>query len=517
MPAPHPRTPAEIPVTLDRAAESSLPVQIAAALRDAIDREALRPGESVAATRQFAQRLGVARGVVVAAYEQLIAEGYLSAEHGRGTMVNPDLIGRRTAPGQGERSPRGNAAAGEPHAGRAAAHPGSRGGRSDPRSDPYDERPAPRPPLKPGAPVTDTVDRPAWRAAWRSALIRADRPAPPLGDPGLRAEIAEHLRLVRGTARPAADVLVTAGAREGLGLLLSALGTTHGRRLVVGVEDPGYPSLRGVAARHGARIVGLPVDDDGLRVDRLPNGLLDLVIVTPSHQYPVGGSLPLPRRRELLEWASRTGVVIVEDDYDSELRSTGSPLPALAALDDPVSGPVVTLGTFSSTVTPALAAGFLLAPERLRGVLEPVRRDLGSPVSTVVQLALAEFLRSGELRRNIARMRRRYAARRDLLSERFAGLSGARPRPMNGGLHAVIELTGAPDAVLRRESEIVRQAARPAPEFPEGLGVAALGAYWRHERPDRTAGLVLGMGGPEDAVFSGAIERLWDVLQRNAG
>src|SRR5690606_12008782 len=101
------------------------------------------------------------------------------------------------------------------------------------------------------------------------------------------------------------------------------------------------------------------------------------------HQYPVGGSLPLPRRRELLDWATQTGVVVVEDDYDSELRSSGSPLPALAALDDPVTGAVVTLGTFSSTVTPALAAGFLLAPERLRSLLEPARRELGSPVSTV--------------------------------------------------------------------------------------------------------------------------------------
>lgn len=130
----------------------------------------------------------------------------------------------------------------------------------------------------------------------------------------------------------------------------------------------------------------------------------------------------------------------------------------------------------------------------------------------MVQLALADFLASGELRRGIARMRRRYASRRDLLSECFAGLAGAWPRPMSGGLHSVIELTGATETALQREAEIVRLAARPDQRFPTGLGVAALGAYWRHERPDRAAGLVLGMGGPDDAEFIAAIERLRAVL-----
>ncbi|RGE23784.1 PLP-dependent aminotransferase family protein [Leucobacter sp. wl10] len=498
------RAPAEFPVHLDRAMGAPLPVQLAAALREVIDSGALRPGEEVPATRRLAGRLGVARGVAVSAYEQLIAEGYLRAERGRGTVVNPDLAPGSAAEGGAPAGEGGSRAGAAPRAAAGGDPPDPAGlGAADPAS---------RPPLAPGAPITDAAERPAWRAAWRSAAARADRRPPAPGDPRLRAELAEHLRLVRGTARPARDVLVTAGTREGLGLLLTALGTTRGNDLVVGVEDPGYPSLRGVAARHGARIVSLPVDADGLRTDRLPSGVLDLVIVTPSHQYPVGGSLPLPRRRELLDWARRTGVVVVEDDYDSELRHVGSPLPALAALDDPVSGSVVTLGTFSSTVTPALAAGFLLAPEQLRALLEPVRRDLGSPVSAVVQLALAEYLASGELRRTIARVRRRHAARRDLISERFAGVAGARVRPMSGGLHAVIELGGPPGAAREREAQAVARAAAPAPGLPNGLGVAALGAYWQHHRPGRTAGLVLGMGGPDGEEFGAAIERLRAIL-----
>jgi len=487
-------------------------VQLAAALREVIDAAGLRPGEEVPATRRLASRLGVARGVVVSAYEQLIAEGYLRAERGRGTVVNPDLAPAASAASAAGRGGGSGRPGGAPVRS-VPIPPGPTGGGDATGSRGLGiEDPAARPPLAPGAPLTDATERPAWRAAWRSAAARADRRPPALGDPRLRAELAEHLRLVRGTARPARDVLVTAGTREGLGLLLTALGTTRGNGLVVGVEDPGYPSLRGVAARHGARIVSLPVDADGLRTDRLPVGMLDLVIVTPSHQYPVGGSLPLPRRRELLDWAGRTGVVIVEDDYDSELRHVGSPLPALAALDDPVSGSVVTLGTFSSTVTPALAAGFLLAPEQLRSLLEPVRSDLGSPVSAVVQLALADYLASGELRRNIARVRRRHAARRDLISECFAGVAEVRVRPMSGGLHAVVELGGPAATAQEREAQVVARAAEPAPGFPHGLGVAALGAYWQHHRSDRTAGLVLGMGGPDGAEFRAAIERLRAIL-----
>ena len=315
---------------------------------------------------------------------------------------------------------------------------------------------------------------------------------------------------MRGTARSSEDVLVTAGTREGLGLLLTTLSGVRGRNLTVGVEDPGYPSLRGVAVRHGARTVPLPVDGDGLRTDTLPATGLDLVIVTPSHQYPVGGSLPLSRRHQLIEWARTSNAVVVEDDYDSELRHIGSPLPALAALDDPHRGAVVTLGTFSSTITPALAAGFLVAPARLRAEIEPVRSDLGSPVSTVVQLALAEYLRSGELGRNVQRVRRLFAARRDLLSDRFAGVQGVRVRPMSGGLHAVLEL-GAGEAAREREREILQGAEQAH------LGIASLGRYWQHREQaagsEAVAGVVLGMGGSDAAQFAEALETLRGIVQ----
>lgn len=490
------RSAAQIPVHIDRGLEVPLPVQLAAALREAIDRGDLRPGEMIPASRALAARVGVARGVVVAAYEQLRGEGYLTAAHGSGTRVTPDLP---TLVGPGPADPAGPGG----NTGRATAE------EHDPGT-PGLEALIERGPLAPGVPITDAVDSPAWRAAWRAAAARAHVTAPPLGDPALRAEIAEHLRRMRGTARSGSDVLVTAGTRDGLGLLLTALGARNRREIVIGVEDPGLPSLRGAATRLGARSVALPADAEGLDTSALPEGLLDAVIVTPSHQYPLGGTLPLPRRRELLAWAQRTGVVVIEDDYDSELRYTGSALPTLAALDDPAHGSVVLLGTFSRTISPALSAGYLLAPANLRALIEPARHELGGPVSAIVQSALTGYLASGQLRRHTARMLRRYAARRDLVSDLLAGARGVRVRPMDGGLHAVIEFTGTGLAARRaREQETVTAAAR------ERLGAQALGSYWQRRGPEAgIAGLVIGMGGPDDNAFADALGRLREIVDR---
>jgi len=493
----HHREFTELPVTVDRSSDIPLPEQIVASLREAIDHGTLRPGEPVPATRELAARLRVARGVVVAAYQQLIAEGYLSAGHGRGTRVHPDLRELRSSTLDGALGPDARGID-------STQQPGPDGDSNshatlDPRTPG---------PLAPGLPDTSAVATAAWKAAWRQAVALDGVEAPDLGDPRLRGQLTEHLRRMRGTTRPVDDVLVTAGAREGLALLLSALGSFRGGTLTVGVEDPGYPSLRRVASRQGAQILALPVDAEGLMTHVLPETGLDAVIVTPSHQYPLGGSLPLSRRRELLEWAHRTGAVIIEDDYDSELRHTGSPLPTLAALDDRIDGAVSLLGTFSKTVSPALSAGFLLLPENLRRIVEPARHDLGGPVSAVVQAALANYLESGELRRHTARMRRRYASRRELVVERLLGVRGARVRPMSGGLHAVIEFRPGSAEAERRVFDACA-----------GLGVVPLSAYWHGETGggDRF-GLVIGTGGSlGDDQFDAALHALRRVLTDQLG
>lgn len=306
--------------------------------------------------------------------------------------------------------------------------------------------------MLPGRPATDWLRTPAWRRAWRNAADTELTALPPEGDPEFLANVAEHFRRMRGLARDSAQFLVTAGGREGLALIIQTLASEldHARKIRVGVESPGYPSLRRTATRLGCTLVPLEVDSEGLRTDLLPTGASrpDLVIVTPSHQYPLGGSLPIDRRLELLEWARQEQAFIVEDDYDSELRYVGQPLPTLTALDDPVAGHVALLGTFSTTVAPALGVGMLCVPVRIRERLLDTRRDLGTPVSAVVQRAFSEYLESGELRRHTARVRRTYRQRRGLVLNAIGDLEGVSVAPMDGGLHAVVRSDQAETQLL---------------------------------------------------------------------
>ncbi len=455
------RSSAEITLTLrlDRAGPDPLPAQLADQLRRLVDDAVLAPGDTLPSTRALAAHLAVSRGTVVAAYDQLLAEGYFSAAAGRSTVVNPLL--RRVHP----RRPR-------------------------PRS-PIPPEPAPGYDLRPGRPSPEDVVGAAWKAAWRDASAAGvDGPVPVLGLPPLRSAWSDHLRRMRAVVRGPGQIAVTAGGREGLALLLLAL--ARERPLKVAVEEPGYPSLRRVPARFGARVLPLPVDGHGLRVTSLPSGRSapDLLLVTPSHQYPLGGSLPVDRRQALLEWAQANRVVVVEDDYDSELRYTSQPLPALAALDDAEDGNVVLLSTLSKTLTPALATGFLALPGRLVPAVEAARRDLGQPVGLVAQRAMANYLAAGALRLHTQRMRNRYRRRRALVVGALAGLPGVRVNPMDGGLNAVVQ-TPLPESAL-----VAALAAA-------GVRVGPLSEYW--SGTGTRSGIVFGFGAVSEANLSTAL------------
>ena len=455
-------------VSLDRGSDEPLPAQLAAELRRLIGSATLAPGDPLPSSRALAAHVGLARGSVVAAYDQLLAEGYLSAAVGRSTMVNPLL---------------------------ARIHPGP------PAAIPRPLTPLPPPALdlRPGQPWQERVVGPAWRAAWsRAAAAPVDEPLPPLGLPSLRSALSEHLRRMRGVVRDAGRIAVTSGGRDGLALLLLAIsGLRPDRPLRVGVEEPGYPSLRRVPPLLGAEVVPLPADELGLRVGELPAAALDLVIVTPSHQYPLGGSLPIDRRQGLLAWAREHGVIIVEDDYDSELRYTSQPLPALAALDDPDSGRVVLLGTLSKTLTPAVATGFMVLPDWLVPSVERIRRDLGQPVNLITQRAVGHFLESGALRLHTQQMRNLYRRRRALVVEALGDLDGVRVYPMDGGLHAVVE-TDLPEA------ELVASLATA------GVALSGLSQYWS-SGGSRT-GLVFGFGGVSEAELERALALIAEHL-----
>ena len=207
------------------------------------------------------------------------------------------------------------------------------------------------------------------------------------------------------------DVVVTGGTREGLVLVLTAV--AGGNRLRVGVEDPGHPGLRNVIPLTGHTSVPCPVDDAGVNVDALPNDL-DVLLVTPSYQYPLGASMPATRRRALLDWAVETDTVIIEDDFNAELRYRTSPVPPLAALQ--TSAHVVTLGTFSTLLTRSVAAGYVASTSPLAEDIRRTRAVMGMPVAAVTQLAIAHLLRNGHVRRNTKAVHNRLAKRRKIVA-----------------------------------------------------------------------------------------------------
>ncbi|MEC5183976.1 GntR family transcriptional regulator/MocR family aminotransferase [Cryobacterium sp. MP_3.1] len=463
----------ELPILLDRGATLPLAAQLATALRRAILDGTLRHDEALPSTRALAASVRVSRGTVVAAYDQLAGEGYLVARPGSATRV---MVER---PPVGTPTPQ-------------------------PPATPPTGLPSERPiiDLAPGHPSTRTLVDPAWTAAWRAAVSasgRCDSP-PANGTLELRTAIAEHVRRTRGLACQPDDVMVTAGTSDalaGIGLALATPADAPRFTPHIAVEDPGYPTARRVLRRVGSLIRPVHTDENGINLAELaalapaPHA----VLVTPSHQYPLGSSLTVQGRLDLLDWARATDAVIIEDDYDSEFRFDAMPLPALATLDG--SGRVALVGSFSKTVTPWIRCGYLVATGPLGAALREVRDDLGPSVSGVQQAALARYLDSGGLARNVTRVRREYAHRRALVIGRLGALPGVRLTGLDGGLHVVVHTRA--DA-----SALVTQAAA------RGVRVASLADYAVLARGQH--GLVLGYGAPTDLELGNALDVLVGLL-----
>ncbi|GAA2031283.1 pyridoxine biosynthesis transcriptional regulator PdxR [Agromyces tropicus] len=481
-------------LAIDRDDARPVGIQLVEGLRRGILDGRLRAGDPVPSTRALAGELGVSRSSVVAAYDQLAGEGYLDVRQGAPTRVAALVAADPDAAPVGspddrpvttvDAGPRGAAPA--PTAGTEPDVGGAGGGELV---------------LRPGLPSTARLDERAWRAAWRHAArltVPGDIP-PDFGAPRLCAEVADHLRHARGVTCDPDDVVVTAGTSDAVALLASAL-----RRMVdgtprVAVEDPGYPSARRVLERRGAlRAIPVPVDDDGIDVESL-RGIRPAphaVMVTPSHQYPLGGRLPVASRLALLEWAAEADALVLEDDYDSEFRHLGAPLPALASLDR--TGHTVLIGSFSKVLTPWLRLGYLVLPAnpRLRDAVAAVRDDETTPVPGVVQEAMAELLATGAVRRHIAAVRRDYAHRRRLVLAALDGIPGAPVSGLDGGLHAVVRLPSEQVA----ERAVDRLSA-------EGVAVTPLAEY-AVVPGEGPAGIVIGYGSPSDMQLARALPRL---------
>lgn len=438
----------------------------------------LRPGDALPSTRALAAALGVSRGPVVAAYDELAAAGFLLSRAGSGAVIAPDADRAALA---------GAATHVQPCAEPGAAQ--DRSARAEPRWD-----------LRPGRPDTSLVDATAWRRAWRragSSVPGNDAGAGPPHD-RLREVLADHLRRSRGVAVDPEDLLVVPGVGASLRALPAPLGLV-GRP--VALEDPGYAEAWTAFAAEGVRVAAVPVDEDGLDPRRLPRGAV-AAYVTPSHQYPLGARMPVTRRVQLLEWAARTGAIVVEDDYDGEFRYDVSPLPALRSLPG-AEDHVLYVGTASKILAPSLRVAWIAPPAHLR---EPLRLELegrGLVVNETTGLALAEFIASGALAAHHARVTRTYAARRAALVEGVdRHLPDAVLEGVDAGLHVVLRL---PDEV--DDHEVVDDLGA------HGLAASPLSAYAVEAQ---VRGLVLCYAGLPETAADGAARVLAAVVSGRA-
>ncbi len=432
------------------------------ALRDAIRAGRLAPGDAVPSSRGLAADLEVARSTVVAAYDQLVAEGYLLSRRGTLTRVTAGPW--------------------------APEEPPSPTARPDYRLD-----------LIPGEPDASYFPRAAWLRCTRSVLTAAPDSVFGYGDPAglvtLRAELAAYVNRTRHTVAAAASIVVVPGTASGLAQIARLL-HRNGTR-VLAVEDPGFPFHQPILRREGLELMPVPVDAEGIDVDALAATDASAVLVTPAHQYPMGIVMSSQRRASLVSWARATGAWIIEDDYDGEFRFDRQPLGAVQGL---APDRVVYLGTTSKTLGAGLRVGWMIVPPDLR---EPLAEQRGrdSDVSHVTQATLERFIADGHLDRHVRRMRAVYRTRRDgLLAALASALGDPDVRGVSAGLHVTVLLPGGLD-----EPAVVQRALQDHRLALWGLRQHYVGAH-------AADGLVLGYG-RTPTNFHDSLARLTHVLQ----
>jgi GntR family transcriptional regulator / MocR family aminotransferase len=460
--------------------------QICHWLRQAILRGTLNRGEKLPSTRELADQLHVSRTAVVVAYEVLLAEGFVQGRAGSGTYVSEGLGVRppqtRASRAKVRLSRFGSAAEAAasdvdfPRRRTATLRYDFAYGRSDVEIFPFE--------------------------MWRRLLLRHARKAPvreldygpAAGSVALREAITAHLQRSRAVVCDASQVIVVSGSQQALDLITRVLIERDDR---VALENPGYQGTREILRAAGARLVPVPVDRDGVDPNRLPEGAR-FAFVTPSHQFPTGAILPLARRLALLDWASRNDAVIVEDDYDGEFRYEEQPLESLQGLD--TDGRVIYIGTFSRTIFSALRIGYLVVPRSLVRAFTSAKWLCDRHTPTLEQAALAEFITSGMYERHLRRVRRRNAARRDVLLEAIGEhLGNAEVTGQGAGAHVVLW----PSRRISENAAAEKAASR-------GVGIYGIASYFS-TKPSR-AGLMLGYSRIKELDIREGIRRLSGLL-----
>lgn len=447
-------------------------------LRAQIAGGSLAPGAALPSTRALALEWGISRTTVTAVYEQLAAEGYLDTSA---------RTRARVAAGAASAMPRQAQRQAEAA---APAHLSAYGQRMAAMAWPL---PAPASPPKGavdfvyGALAATDFPTLAWRRAYSAALLRRQPRlsyGAPEGEAALRTALQGYLYRARGLACAAEQILIVHGSQQALDLCARVL-VDPGDHAVV--EEPCYPAVRHVLQAAGARLLPVPVDEHGLRTDALPvRARTRLAFVTPSHQFPLGGVMPIARRHALLQWAVRRRAYVIEDDYDGEFRYGQRPIDALQSLDG--AGTVIYVGTFSKALSPQLRLGYMVLPPALVDVFRRAKRVTDRHAPTLDQQALAALIESGAYERHIRRMRREHERRRDRLLQAIAQhlppWAGAVVEGAAAGLHLILWLRGLP---ARHEAALIARA--------RALGVVAYPVaplYTAAVGQGGCAGLVLG-------------------------
>jgi GntR family transcriptional regulator/MocR family aminotransferase len=467
--------------------DDALSRQIYLWFRQAILREDMKSKERLPSTRELAEHLNVSRTVVVLAYEQLLAEGFVCGRPGSGTYVTEGLGSGRPS----SRAARANVRL-------------SRFGRSVVEAAPKIEIPANRPTslrydFAYGRSDIDLFPFETWRRMLlrhaRKAPVRELDYAPAGGSMALREALTAHLRRSRAVVCDPSQVIVVNGSQQALDLVARVL-VEHGDR--VAIENPCYQGAREVLRSIGACLVPVSVDTDGLDPASLPKRAR-IALVTPSHQFPTGAILPLARRLALLDWARRTDALVVEDDYDGEFRYEEQPLQSLQGLDG--EGRVIYIGTFSRTVFPALRIGYLIVPKSLVAVFTSAKWLCDRHTATLEQETLAEFISSGMYERHLRRVRRRNVSRRKVLLEAIDKHLGDRVQVTGYGAGAHVVLW--PHRRVTERAVLEAAASR-------GVGIYAISPYFL-TRPAKS-GFMLGYSRMKEADIGEGIRRLRHVL-----
>lgn len=486
-------------IIIDRSVSVPLYRQVYRGLQETILSGRLLPGTRLPPTRTLADALGVSRNTVVSAFEQLGAEGYLEARVGAGTFVTralPDELMRVRGLSARKRevtrpSPSRSTDALSDR-GRTIAQLALSRLRDSERMRAF----------RPGIPALDAFPIDVWsrlvNRRWRSTPPDALTYGTAGGYAPLREEIARYLRTARGVRCTATQVIIVSGTQQAVVLAARALLDPGDH---VWFEDPGYPRARGAFVAAGATPVPVPIDDEGLCLStgRARTMTARMAYVTPSHQYPLGTTMSLQRRIELLGWADRSNAWVLEDDYDSEYRYVGRPLAALQGLD--TAGRVVYVGTFSKVLFPALRLGYLVVPKALVDAFEAARAlaDRCSPL--VDQMVVADFMREGHFERHVRQMRTLYASRQAMLVEVATQQLGdvLEITSDEAGLHLVGRLP---------ESLDDRKVARAL----DMRGVVAPPLSFYATEPLARGGLVLGYGAVDEEAICTGIGHIAEVL-----